>query len=105
MSLLKQKKRTDKTNTKNQKFKQRKSIQNIENKKQYHLNVLNKNNVFNGNSFTICRSCFWFYPINGYNRYNANGFYTACPLCTSDNIKNISISSEALFNYILKNIN
>ena len=105
MPLLKQKKRTDKTNTKNQKFKQRKIVQKIESRKKYHLIVLNKKKTFNGNSFITCRSCFWYYPVNGYNSYNTNGFYTICPLCASGNIENISISSEALFNYMLKNIN
>ncbi len=58
MYLLKQKKRTNKTNAKNQKFKQRKSIQKIDNWKQYDLNGLNKDKIECGNYFITCRSCF-----------------------------------------------
>jgi hypothetical protein len=105
MSLLKPKKRMNKTNAKNQKNKQRSNVQKVENTKQYPLNVLDKNKIFDGNYFITCRSCFWYFPVNDYNRYNANGFYTICPLCASNNIETLSISTDTLFKYISININ
>src|SRR3954451_572106 len=105
MSLLKQRKKTNKTNAKNQKIKQRGIDQKVENRMQYPLNVLNKNKIFEGNYFITCSSCFWYYPVNDYNRYNANGFHNICPLCASNNIEILSVSTGALFKFISININ
>ena len=105
MSLLKQKKRTNKINVKNQKIKQKANAYKVENRKQHSLNLLNKNNIFDGKYFITCSSCFWYYPVNDYNRYNANAFYTICPLCASNNIGTLSVSTGALFKCITININ
>ena len=105
MSLLKQKKRTNKTNSKNQKIKQRGNVHKVENRIQYPLKVLYKNKIFDGNYFITCSSCFWYYPVNDYNRYHDNGFYNICPICASNNIETLSVSTGALFKYISIDIN
>jgi hypothetical protein len=108
MSLLKPKKRANKTSTKNQKILQKNNLQVYKNKKQFPLNALNGNNkiLYKGNYFITCRSCFWYYPINDYNWYNkVNKTYVICPLCASKKVETISISTGALFRYISININ
>ena len=69
------------------------------------LNSSNKHAITE-KCFIICRSCFWYYPVNNYIIKGINNQQHAiCPLCADNNIKYLLIPHDRLFKYISTKIN
>jgi superfamily II helicase len=103
MYLLNPKKRSSKTKLNS------KIIQGIEKEKR-NVNGLLLNNsnkdAITAKYFIVCRSCFWYYPVNNYFKKGIDSKqHTICPLCANNNIKYLLISYDRLFRYISTNIN
>ena len=103
MYLQKPKKRSSKTKL-DSKIIQRKDGKDKRNLKALVSNNSNKRAITEKH-FIVCRSCFWYYPVNNYFKKGIDNQNTICPLCSNNNIEYLLIPYDGLFKYILTNIN